>query len=296
MVIKMELDKLYEEMYLQVFKDNEHYTNQEMKKVYKQIKKSMNETIKSITDIFVQYGEDGKLNLSSSEKTELRQKINAELKVMGKSLAENEVDTVTGLLETIALETYYKTAFVMDYGIKTQIKFKLIRQEFIDSIVNMNFKGYMFSDRIWTNKDKMIKRLRLVIEDSMQGKKTVDQVARDIKRQFAVTSYQSQRLARTEMARVQAQAQLEIGKNSGVLWVMWLATLDKKTNPEDAALDSKRWKIDEEHPIPPLHPNCRCTLVNVPFEDWQPKKRKNNETKDIIPYKEYEEWKKEKDI
>lgn len=292
----MELNNLYEQMYLQIILDNEDYTEKQMKKVYREIKKAMNNTISNITDIFVEYGEEGKLNLTPREKVQIRKKVNTELTKMGKSLADYEVNYLTSVLEAIAVETYYKTAFVMDYGIKSQIKFNLIRQEFIDSIVNAEFKGEMFSDRIWRNKDKLIKKIKLEIEDSMKGSKTVDQVARNIKKDFAVSTYESQRLARTEMARVQVNAQEKIGIDSGANWVMWLATLDKKTNPEDAALDGKRWKIDEEHLKPPLHPNCRCVLINVPNEDWQPKKRKDNETKEIIPYKEYEEWKQTKGI
>lgn len=292
----MELNKLYEQMYLQISLGNEAYTDKQMKKIYREIKNAMNDITSSITDIFVKYGVEGKLNLTSKQKAELIKRLDAELKKIGKSLASSETEELTSILEAIALETYYKTAFVMDYGLKTQIKFKLIRQEFIDSIVNAEFKGEMFSSRIWNNKDKLIKKLKLELENTMKGNLTVDQVARNIKKEFAVTTYESQRLARTETARVQIQAQEEIGKNAGVQWVIWNATLDKKTNPEDAALDNKRWRSDEEHPKPPLHPNCRCVLVNVPFEEWQPKKRKDNVTKQILDYQDYESWKKNKGI
>lgn len=292
----MKLNKLYEQMYLQVSLDNEAYVDREMKKVYRKFKKTMNDTISYTTDIFVEYGEEGKLNLTSKQKVDIRNKLNSELKKMGKLLANDEVNQLTSILEAIAIETYYKTAFVMDHGIKTQIKFNLIRQEFIDSIVNAEFKGEMFSDRIWKNKDKLIKKIRLEIEDSMNGNKTVDQVARAIRNDFAVSTYESKRLARTEMTRVQVNAQEKIGIDSGATWVMWLATLDKKTNREDAALDGKKWRIDEEHPKPPLHPNCRCCLINIPDEDWTPKKRKDNESKEIIPFQEYEKWLKDKGV
>jgi SPP1 gp7 family putative phage head morphogenesis protein len=292
----MELNKLYEQMYLQISLDNEAFMDKQMKKVYKEIKKAMNDTISNITNIFVNHAVDGKLNLTSTQKADVRRQTSEYLKKMGKSSAESEVEQLTTILEDIAKETYYKTAYVMSYGSTILLKFPLIRQEFINSIVNAEFKGEMFSSRIWKNKDSLIKKLRLEIEDAMKGNKTVDQVARNIKKEFAVKTYQASRIARTETARVQVQAQEEIGKNVGAKWVTWLATLDKKTNPEDAALDGKRWRIDEEHPKPPLHPNCRCVLINVPNEDWQPKKRKDNETKQIIDYQDYNSWLKTKGI
>jgi SPP1 gp7 family putative phage head morphogenesis protein len=294
LVMMMQLNKLYEDMYLQIKLNNEAYTDKEMKKVYREIKRAMNQVISNVSDIFVTYGLDGKLNLTSKEKAELSQRFNEELKKMGSDLAKVETTTLTEILEKVAIESYYLTAYVMDYGVKTQIKLNLIRQEFIDSIVEMKFHNELYSDRIWKNKDSLIKKIRLELEESMKGKKTLDQVAKAIKKEFAVKTYEASRIAVTECARVQASAQLEIGKSAGAEWVMWLATLDKKTNPKDASLDGKRWRIDEDHPIPPLHPNCRCTLVNVPNDTWTPKKRKDNESKEIIDYKDYVAWLKER--
>jgi SPP1 gp7 family putative phage head morphogenesis protein len=295
--MKMELNKLYEEMYLQIKLDNEAYTNKQMQSVYKEHKKALNDITTLFTALFTTHGIDGVLKLTTKQKAEIRSEISSKLKKMGKTMAENEVNKVTQILEDIAKESYNLTAYVMDYGTQVQLKLPLIRQEFIDEIVNAEFKGEMFSSRIWKNKDSLIKKLRLELEESMKGKKTIDQVARNIKKEFAVKTYESQRLVVTECARIQVLAQEEIGKNAGVEYVLWLATLDKKTNEFDASLDGKRWRIDEDHPRPvyDTHPNCRCSLLNVPpTENWQPKKRKDNESKEVIDYKDYAIWLKEK--
>jgi hypothetical protein len=69
------------------------------------------------------------------------------------------------------------------------------------------------------------------------------------------------------------------------------------TSPECGDLDGQFWGIDEDHPEPPLHPNCRCCICNVPpIENWSPGIRRDNETKEIIPYQTYSEWAKAKEI
>lgn len=175
-------------------------------------------------------------------------------------------------------------------------KFDILKPEFVDAAVNAKYKGEFFSDRIWKNKAEMIDSLQNSLTEAMKGNITIDKVGRDIRDTFNVQAYESQRLVRTETARVATQASYDIGKNTGVEQVMWSATLDMKTAPEDAALDGKVWGINEDHPEPPLHPSCRCCLINVPYEGWSPTARKDNSTKEIIPYQTYAEWKNGKKI
>ncbi|WP_302452256.1 minor capsid protein [Victivallis vadensis] len=53
-------------------------------------------------------------------------------------------------------------------------------------------------------------------------------------------------------------------ENSDVcIGVEWLDTLDGRTCRHCASLSRKRWKTDEPHPVPPVHPNCRCVLLPV---------------------------------
>jgi len=129
----------------------------------------------------------------------------------------------------------------------------------------------------------------------MQGKTTIDRVARDIRDTFNVQAYESSRLVSTENARVQTQASYDIGKSTGVTQVMWSATLDGKTCSEDAELDGKVFPINEA-PDCPSHPNCRCNIINIPYEGWNPTNRRDNETKEIISYQTYNEWSKAKGI
>lgn len=286
----------YRKMIEQIRIDGEKYADEQMKDVYLKQKDMLDELHAFIGLLYIRYSINGLLNLNKAEKASVMAEIDSKLKNIGEKLGQAEVEKVKNILEETYKDTYYKDAFVMDSGMKINLRFDLVKQEFVDAAVNQKFKGELFSHRIWKNKADMIDKLKSFIVDAMKGNTTVDKIGRDIQKTFNVEAYESHRLARTETARVQTQASLDIAHNAGVKEVMWDATLDSKTAPKDAALDGKRWSINEEHPKPPLHPNCRCVLINIPFAGWKPTKRIDNETKEMIDYKTYNEWLKDKGI
>ena len=139
----------------------------------------------------------------------------------------------------------------------------------------------------------MIDKLQTNLEDAMKGKTTIDKVARDIKHTFNTTAYESRRLAQNEAGRMAIDAQDAIARSAGVEEIMWSATLDDRTVDYDASLDGKVWGIDKEHPRPiyDTHVLCRCLLISVPYKGWQPTQRKNNISKELIDYVDYNSWK-----
>ena len=50
--------------------------------------------------------------------------------------------------------------------------------------------------------------------------------------------------------------------------VRWVTVLDANTGRLDRSLDGKVFDLnDPSTPLPPLHPNCRCTLEPIPEDD-----------------------------
>ena len=293
MAAKKKINPLYRKKIEQIAIDNEDYASEEMKPVYQEQKKALDSLHVIVGALFIAYAINGLLKMTEAQKASTG--IKDTLKTMGKDLGDSEVSKVTDILSKTYADTYYKNAFVMDEGLKVDLKFDLLKQEYIDAAVNAKFKEELFSDRIWTNKAVMIDKLHTGFVDAMKGDTTIDKLASDIKNTFNVTAYESSRLVRTENARIQIQAQYDIGINTGVEQVMWSATLDGLTCAEDAELDGKVFPIDEA-PECPAHPNCRCDLINMPYAGWTPTQRKDNETKDLIDYKDYATWAKDKGV
>jgi SPP1 gp7 family putative phage head morphogenesis protein len=283
------MNKKYRKMIEQIKLDAEAYSDEEMKSVYKAQKKELDAINSVVGTLFIKYAVDGLLKMNSQDKSNTG--IKEILKNIGKTLGEAEVKTVTDILGKAYADTYYKNAFIMDSGFKIDLKFDILKKEFIDAAVKAKYKGELFSDRIWKNKADMIDQLQSNFSEAMLGKTTIDKVARNIKNTFNSTAYDSQRLVRTENARIQSQAIDDIGRSAGVSQQMYSATLDMLTNPVDASFDGNLYDInDDSKPEIPQHPNCRCTYINVPYDGWQPTQRKDNETKEIIDYKSYDAW------
>lgn len=294
------MDKInpqYRKMIEQINADGEDYESEEMKPLYKEQSNALNEVHTLIGALFIKYAIDGLLKLNSSQKAQISSNIDNKLKTIGKDLGQSEVNKITDILKKVYADTYYKNAFVMDSGMKINLKFNLLKDEFINAAVNSKLNGELFSDRIWKNKANMIDKLKNSMLDCMKGNTTIDKAAKNIKETFNASAYESHRLVTTELTRVQAQAQTDIAESTGVERQMWSATLDGQTCAECAALDGKTFGIDNDsRPEMPLHPLDRCCWINVPFDGWEPSKRKDNETKDIIDYKDYENWAEDKGI
>lgn len=290
------VDPQYCKMIEQIRIDAENFANNSMKGVYSLNKKILDKLHMQIAKIYIDYAQDGYLKLTQQDKRKITSDITDKLKSVGLGLGKVEVITISSILKSVFKTTYYKNAFVLEGGMAGNVKFNILKKEFIDSAVNAEFKGATFSDRIWNNKADMIDKLQKSIAEAYKGNTTIDKIAKDIQHTFNVSTYESNRLVATETARVAVKAQEQIGIDSGCKEVMWSATLDSRTAPYDASLDGKMWSITENHPEPPLHPHCRCVLINVPFAGWKPTKRKDNETKEIIDYKTYDEWLKDKGI
>ena len=75
----------------------------------------------------------------------------------------------------------------------------------------------------------------------------------------------ARRMARTILAGIANEAKEQFYQDNAdvLLGVEWLDTLDGRTCFGCASLSRQQWKLDEPHPVPPLHPNCRCVLIPV---------------------------------
>ena len=296
--MKNKLNTNYRKKIEQINVDGEEYADDEMIPVYAEQKKSLDALHVFIGLLFIKYAINGFLKPNTMQKANITVEVQEKLKTMGKDLGESEVSKVTDILDKVYEDTYYKNAYTMESGMDVNLKFGMLKQEFIDAAVNAKLDGELFSDRIWENKSDMIDKLQSALIDCMNGNTTIDKIGKDIQNTFNVSAYESKRLVITELTRIQAQAQTDIGVSAGCTKQMWSSALDDKTCDECASLDSQIFDIDDSsRPEMPLHPFDRCCWINIPPSgNWEPSVRKDNESKDIIDYVDYSQWAKDKGI
>ena len=142
-----------------------------------------------------------------------------------------------------------------------------------DAIVNGSFHNAKFSDRIWMHQDLLRDAIGKNVKTGLIQGKNPRVLAQDIRKTFGSSQYNAERLMRTEMARVQTEAQMQSFKENGFTEYQFLAL----GNACDIcrAIDGKHFPVDKMMPgenAPPMHPNCRCSTSaysdRKEYDDW----------------------------
>lgn len=146
-----------------------------------------------------------------------------------------------------------------------------IPREAIIKIIEYPYAGKMFSDRIWDNKDALVKHIEQNLTVGIIRGDSIQKMARQLKKDLNVLYYQAERLVRTEINYAMNQAHLKGYKDSGVVEKYeFLAAHDKRTSKLCRDLDGQMFELSEATVgvnYPPVHCNCRSTVIPV-LEDW----------------------------
>lgn len=132
------------------------------------------------------------------------------------------------------------------------------------AIVTASFHNATYSQRIWAHQDLLRNELgRLLINGLIQGKNP-RALARELRKTFQASIFNSERLLWTELARVQTAAQMQSYKDNGFDEYEYLTARDFKVCASCKALDGKIFKVDDAETgtnSPPMHPCCRCSTT-----------------------------------
>ena len=133
----------------------------------------------------------------------------------------------------------------------------------VHSIVNASFHNATFSDRIWMHQALLKSELDKQLQQGLIAGKHPQVLARDIRKAFNVSRSDAERLMRTELARVQTDAQMRSFEENGFEWYMFLS-LGSRACEVCRALNGKKFKVKDmliSENAPPMHPNCRCSTA-----------------------------------
>lgn len=215
----------------------------ELKKVYSQQKESRDELLKEIAMIMITYTIlDGLMNIKKNDKDEIYKKLSELIIINYKNISNKEVEVLNNILETTVKKTF--NFYSYNSGLKD-----------VRKIIESNFKGKHFSERIWENENEVAKKLHYQIKNFLNGKVNVNQIKKDIEKTFNTSAYNAKRLVTTEVSRCQNQAFISFCKETGVKKIKRNETLDSETCEECRSLHGKIFDLDKAPGI--IHPMCR---------------------------------------
>lgn len=182
----------------------------------------------------------------------------------------------TGIQTTahkLAYETAYRYAmYNLSKGTGVAPSFAMPNERTINRILGAKFYGKNYSERVWSNTNKLAGELRGVLATSVTTGQSQTKTARMIKDRYDVTRYEAQRLVRTETSRFNDQASHDSYKSIGIDEWVFLATLDSRTSDTCGDYDNDRFPIDGG-PTIPVHPDCRCTRRAFLGDEYEPDER-----------------------
>lgn len=107
---------------------------------------------------------------------------------------------------------------------------------------------------------------RVIADGLVRGDNPVV-MARDIAAAIDIAKSRAERIARTEVIRTHAEAQLNTFERFGIadvsLEAEWITAEDDRVCDECQAMSGKVFSVAEAHGMIPLHPNCRCNWIPV---------------------------------
>lgn len=145
--------------------------------------------------------------------------------------------------------------------------------ELAHMIVNASFHNATFSDRIWLYQDLMRDELGKLLEKGLIQGKNPRVLARELNKVFNTGKYNCERLMRTELARVQIEAQRQSYIKNGNTMYTFIANSD--CCDVCKAINDKHFYVKDMLSgtnAPPMHPNCRCSTApysdRKAFDEW----------------------------
>lgn len=148
-----------------------------------------------------------------------------------------------------------------------------------ETIPNASFHGATFSERIWGNQAQMKADLSKLLQQGLIQGKNPRALSKDLRKYYigdgkdGGAAYAAERLMRTELARVQTEAQRQSFLANG--FEEYTFHVNRGCCSACADLDGKHFKIKDMMPgknAPPMHPNCRCSVSayedDTEYEAW----------------------------
>lgn len=126
--------------------------------------------------------------------------------------------------------------------------------------------GKHWSERVWGNMAKLQNRIEQGLVDSVVIGRSKREMIEELVKEFGVGFREADRLARTELCFVQNQSAADRYEAAGIQEYQILATLDSRTSSICEELNGKVYQFTDMvvgENCPPLHPNCRSTIIPV---------------------------------
>ena len=187
-------------------------------------------------------------------------------------------------------EAYYKRMYDIQNRAGIIFEFAKVDETMIQDVVSYPWSGTEFSGRLWRNRQALVYNLRETITQGLIRGTSAEQMSVQLSDAVGASYKAAERLIRTETNHFHNEASRRAMAAAGVEQYEYMATLDTRTSEQCRKLDGKVFPLEEAQEgenYPPMHPNCRSTVVELDPEEAQDWKESG---KTMPKGMTYDEW------
>lgn len=207
----------------------------------------------------------------------------AQTNVHIEELARTTVAMTDSILHAVTMQEYAFSGYLLTMQGEGRFPvLPLLDKEAIHSLVNRDWSGKRFSNRIWDNTARLGKQLQQELLASMMRGESVAKTTRRLKELLETDAYKAERLVRSEIIAAGNAAKKKSVQDfitdhgaDGIEGMKRLETLDRKTCAICRAADGRVYPMKSISDAPDIeHPNCRVTYTPV-VKGFQQVSRRN---------------------
>ncbi|MGX7414744.1 minor capsid protein [Aerococcus christensenii] len=276
------------------------YAEQQDKVMFQELAKLYGETFKDVQKeifaFYAKYAEDNKITIQEakqrlrrtdlSDYRENARRYREEVKTpeLLERLNEQYVSSKATRLDALKLDLTYQLGLLQgkvsgsfDSYLKKLAKHSYrkisgglsdstLNEPALKQLVKTPFKGYNYSQQVWGNVDHLARDLHKTLTRGFVKGFSPHEMATEIRKRHDVARHRAETLVRTDGSMVINNATLKRYKDVGLKLYRIHVHIDSRTSDicmNISKLD-KAYKLSEAQPgynMPPLHPNCRSTIV-----------------------------------
>ncbi len=214
-------------------------------------------------------------------------------------LYNNRENRTEEFLKDVFKDQYYRTAFEIAKGKGIGTNLYKLNDQLVNTVIKKPWTpdGKNFSDRIWTDKEKLINTLHTEITQGFIRGDALDKIIGKVSERLNVSKANAARLIYTESAAYSSKARLKSFQDLGIEKYEIVATLDNRTSEICQEMDGKVFDLkDYEIGVTanPFHVRCRTTTAPYFEDDSGERAARNGKTgkTEYIPADiKYKDWK-----
>ena len=275
-----------------------------------QYKIALNQIQKELSRLFDRFSEDPKNRLTEYTQFNRKKSLEKQIRKQLKELNAKNVKVFRKSIEGQFQDGYYSTQFAHETGMGLSFNFSQLPTDQIKAAVLNPVDAIKWGERSRDNINLLNKKVRESITQGIIKGESLQKVSRKLTDDLGIGFRKARTIVRTESHRAREMGNSlnydKTQKSFEDLGItrdkVWLSTLDARTRPAHGSVDGKQANEDglfevfgvlAEAPgltgLASQDINCRCTTISE-VEGFSPQVRKDNVTKEIIPYKSFSKW------